>query len=89
MCDNAYFMEYFQTTASTRHSPEELFRKFLKKFLKISDKTPLKKSCFNNEGNSRSVNLLKTQSYRVKTMTFVAYMPKIISLTGTPHSHEF
>ena len=32
---------------------------------------------------------LETQSYRVKTMTYVAYMLKIISLVGTPHSHEF
>ena len=82
-------MEYLQATASTRYPPEELFRKFLKFFLKISKKTPLKKSCFNNDGDSRPVNVLKTQSHRVKTMTFVAYMLKIISLTGTPHSHEF
>ena len=82
-------MEYLQATASTRYPPEDLFRKFLKKFLKISEKTPLKKSCFNNDGDSRPVNFLKAQSHRLKTMTFVAYMMKIISLTGTPHSHEF
>ena len=82
-------MEYLRATASTRYSPEELFRKFLKFFLKISKKTPLKKSCFNNDEDSRPVNVLKTQSHRVKTMTFVAYVLKIISLTGTPHSHEF
>ena len=55
----------------------------------MSKKTPLKKSCFNNDGDSRPVNVLKTQSHRVKTMTFVAYMLKIISLTGTPHSQKF
>ena len=82
-------MEYLRATASTRYPPEELFRKFLKNLLKISRKTPLKKSCFNNNGGSRPVNFLKAQSHRVKTMTFVAYMLKIISLTGTPHSHEF
>ena len=78
-------MEYLQATASTKYPPEELFRKFLKFFKKISKKTPLKKSCFNNDGDTRPVNVLKTQSDRVKSMTFVAY----ISLTGTPHSHEF
>ena len=82
-------MEYLQATASTRYPPEELFRKCLNFFKKISKKTPLKKSCFNNYGDSRPVNVLKIQSHRVKTMTFVAYMLKIISLTGTPHSHEF
>ena len=55
----------------------------------MSKKTPLKKSCFNNDEDSRPVNVLKTQSHRVKTMTFVAYVLKIISLIGTPHSHEF
>ena len=29
------------------------------------------------------------QWYRVKTMTYIAYMLKIISLTGTAYSHEF
>ena len=82
-------MEYLQATASTRYPSEEQFRKFLNKFFKISKKTPLKKSCFNNDVDSRPVNFLKTQSHHVKTMTFVAYMLKIISLTGTPHSHEF
>ena len=82
-------MEYLQTTASTGYPPEELFRKFLNFFFKTSKKTPLKKSCVNNDGDSRPVNVLKTQSRRVKTMIFVAYMLKIISLIGTPHSHEF
>ena len=82
-------MEYLQATASTRYPTEELYRKFLKFLKKIFKKTPLKKSCFNNDGDSRPVNVLKTQSHRVKTMTFVAYVLKIISLTGTPHSHEF
>ena len=82
-------MEYYRTTASARYPPGELLRKFLKNVWKMSKKTPLKKSCFNNDEDSRPVNVLKTQSHRVKTMTFVAYMLKIISLTGTPHSHEF
>ena len=81
-------MEYLQGTASTRYPPEELFRRFLKFLKKISQKTPLKKSCFNNDGYTRPVNVLKTQSDRVETM-FVAYMLKIISLTGTPPSHKF
>ena len=76
-------MEYLQATASTRYPPEELCRKFLKIFKKISKKAPLKKSCFKNDGDSRPVN------FRVKTITFVAYILKIISLTGTTHSHEF
>ena len=74
---------------SSNRYPEELFRKILKKFWKISKKTPLKRSCFNNDGDSRPLNLLKTQSYSVKTMTFVAYMLNINSLTGIPHSPEF
>ena len=82
-------MEYLQATASTRYPPEELFRKFLNFFFKTSKKTLLKKSCVNNDRHSRPVNILKTQSRPVKTMTFVAYMLKIISLIGTPHSHEF
>ena len=83
-------MEYLHTTASTRYPPEKLFRKFFDFFFKTSKKTPLKKSCVNNDGDSRPVNVLKTQSRRVKTVIFfVAYMLKIISLMGTPHSHEF
>ena len=49
----------------------------------------MKKSCFNDNVDSRPGNFLKTQSYRVKIMIYVAYMLKIISLTGTPQSHEF
>ena len=82
-------MEYLWTNASARYPPEELFRKFLKIFCKVSKKSPVIKPCFNNDGDSRPGNFLKTQSYRVKTMTYVAYMLKIMSLTGTPHSHEF
>ena len=67
--------------SSTRYLPEELFRKFLKIFRNISKKRPLKKSCFNDDGDSGLVNLLKTQSYGVKTMTFVTYTLNIISLT--------
>ena len=81
-------MEYLQAIASTRYPPEDLFKKFLKKFFKISEKTPLKKSCFDNDGDSRPVNFLKARSHRLKTMTFVAYMMKIISLTGTSHGRE-
>ena len=77
LCENTCFMEYIHATASTRCPPKELFRKFLTIFLKISKKTPLKKSCFENDGNSRPVNFLKTQSHRVKTVTFVACMLKI------------
>ena len=42
-------MEYLRTTASARYPPEELFRKVLRNY----KKTPLKKSCFNNDGDSR------------------------------------
>ena len=80
-------MEYLQAAVSTRHPPEEQFRNFLKIFLKIPKKTLLTKPCFKNDGDSRPVNFLK-HNHHIKTMTFVAYMVKIISLTGTPHSHE-
>ena len=70
-------------------SPEELFRRFWKIFQKPSKKIPLEKSCFKNDVNSRPGNLVKAPSYCVKTMTYVAYMWKIILLTGTSHSHEF
>ena len=89
MGEKACFMEYLRKTASAIYRPEELFRKFLKTFLKTSKKTPLKKTCFNNDEDSSSGNFLKTQWYRVKTMTYVACMLKIISLTRTPYSHEF
>ena len=84
MCENTCFIEYLQATASTRCPRKELFRKFLKSFLKISKKTLFKKSCFNNDGNSRPVNFLKTQSHRVKTMTFEAYMLKINRNSSQP-----
>ena len=82
-------MEYLRTTASVRYPSEKLFRTFLKVFSKTSMKTPLKKSCSNNDEDSRPGNFLKTQSYRVKTMTHAAYMLKLISLTRTAYSHEF
>ena len=78
-------MEYLRTTASARYLPEELFRKFLKN----PKKTPLKKSCFNNDGDSRPETLSKHHLTVLKQVTYVAYMLKSVSLTGTPHSHEF
>ena len=89
MGESTRFIKYLQTTGSIRYPPEELFRTFLKLFWKTSNKTPLKESCFNNDEDSRPGNFLKTQSYRVKTMTYAAYMLKIISLTGTVYNHEF
>ena len=67
----------------------DILKNYSEKFWKISKKTPLKRSGFNNDGDSRPLNLLETQSYSVKTMTFVAYMLNINSLTGIPHSPEF
>ena len=84
MCENTCLMEYLQATASTRYPPDKLSRKFLKIFWKISKKTPLTKSCFKNDGNSRPVNFLKTQSHRDKRMTFVAYMLNINRNSSQP-----
>ena len=52
-------------------------------------KTALKKSCFNNDGDSRPETLLKHNLTVLKQVIYVAYKLKIISLIGTPHSHEF
>ena len=83
------FMEYLRTPASVRYPPQELFRTFLKFFWKTSKNTPLKKSCFNDDEDSRPGNFLKTQPCSVKTMIYAAYLLKPISLTGTAYSHEF
>ena len=78
-------MEYLRTAASAKYPPEESYSE---KFWKILKKTPLKKSCFDNDGDSRPETLLKHNLIVLKQVTYVAYMLKIISLTGTPHSHE-
>ena len=78
-------MEYLRTNASAIYPLEELFRIFLKN----SKKTTLKKSYFNNDGDSRPETLLKHNLTMLKQVIYVAYMLKIISLTRTPHSHEF
>ena len=52
-------------------------------------KTVLKKSCFNNDGDSRPETILKHNLTVLKQVIYVAYKLKIISLIGTPHSHEF
>lgn len=72
-------MEYLQTTASTRYSPEELFWKFWK----IPKKTSLKKSCFYNDGESRHETLLKHDLTVLKQGIYLACMLKVILLTGT------
>ena len=84
MCENTSFMEYRRMIVLT-----DILKNYSEKFWKISKKTPLKRSGFNNDGDSRPLNLLKTQSYSVKIMTFVAYMLNINSLTGIPHSPNF
>ena len=82
-------MEHLRTAVSVRYPLEELFRTSLKFFWKTSKKTPLKRSCFNNDEDCRPGNFLKTQSSRINTMIYVAYMLKIISFTGTTYSHKF
>ena len=52
-------------------------------------KTALKKPCFNNDGGSRPETLLEHNLTMLKQVIYVAYKLKIISLIGTPHSHEF
>ena len=64
-------------------SPDDCF------FLKILKETPLKKSCFNNDEDSRLETLLKQNLTVLKQVTYVACMRKIISVTGTPHRHKF
>ena len=69
--------------------PDILLKRYSENAQKIAKKTPLKKSCFNNDGDSRPENVLKHNLTVLEQMNYVAYMLKIISLTGTPHSHEF
>ena len=88
MGESTRFMEYIKTTASVRYPLEKLCRTFLKLFWKTFEKTPLKKSFFNNDEDSRPRNFPKTQSCLLNRVTYVAYMLKIISLTGTVYSHE-
>ena len=66
-----------------------LLKSYPGNFWKIPKKPPLKKSCFDNVGDSTPETLLKHNFTALKQVTYVAYMQKIISLTGTPHSHEF
>ena len=79
-------MEYLQTTASARYPPEELFQKRTKRRFPWK---PLKKSCFNNDRDLRPKTLSKHNLNVLKQVTYITYMLKIISLTGTHHSDKF
>ena len=69
--------------------PYILLKSYSEYFWKTPKKTTLKKSYFNNDGDSRPETLLKHNFTMLKQVIYVAYMLKIISLTRTPHSHEF
>ena len=67
--------------------PDILLKRYSENFWKILKKAPLKKSCFNNDWDSRPETYYNVVV--LKQVTYVAYMLKIILLTGTPHGYEF
>ena len=70
--------------------PDIPLKSYSENFLENSqEKTPLKMSCFNNHGDSRPKTLLKRNLTVLKQVTYGAYVLKIFSLAGTPHSRKF